>query len=445
MDEELKALLAKAQSNLDATIAKYDLLVVKQADAETKNEKIATEFATQAANHASSMDEMKNICADLEVKIKAQIVPGTTVTKGQVDEGIKKAIGDFVKNYRGDKNDKDSAKQFKNHIVSHVKNALNLTETGFGLESVDEVLSRAIIERARESYPILGAIGYRNMPRSLREEVLVGFPSVQQGLENVPGSNIAETTVQEYREVVNQISKVNAKPRLTDEAMLGSDLDLYGKLMMLLDDEIGRYTLMQVLFGNGGTKNMRGILSSNRLDIVNTTGQSFKPTFAPDPDDARDVDVYPALPTGIAGDVAATDKALVDWLIDFTTTLPSRYLQGGKWYFNRKFLNRVMKVRDNDDRPIFAAGYMGETLSLMGYPVVIDDTMPDFDVADAPFVIFGNLAEAFYISPGAIDKILPDPYSVDGCLVIKIDKEFYEIVGKNDAILIGVSTTNSGA
>lgn len=445
MDEELKALLAKAQSNLEATQAKYDLLVVKQADAEKKNEKIATDFAAQAKTHADAMDEMKNICADLETKIKSQVVPGTTVTKGQVDDGIKNAIGDFIKNYRGDTNDKDSAKQFKNHVISHVKNALNLTETGFGLESVDEVLSRSIIERAREAYPILGAIGYRNMPRSLREEVLVGFPSVQQGLENVAGANIAETTVQEYREVVNQIAKVNAKPRITDEAMLGSDLDLYGKLMMLLDDEIGRYTLMQVLFGNGGTKNMRGILSSNRLDITNNTGQAFKPTFAADPDDARNVDHYPCLPTGIAGNVAATDKALVDWLIDFTTTIPTRYLQGARWYFNRNFLNRICKVRDADDRPIFAAGYMGETLSVLGYPVVIDDNMPDYDVADAPFIIFGNLAEAFYISPGAIDKILPDPYSVDGCLVIKIDKEFYEIVGKNDAILIGASTTNSGA
>jgi len=129
------------------------------------------------------------------------------------------------------------------------------------------------------------------------------------------------------------------------------------------------------------------------------------------------------------------------WLIDFTTALPSKYLNGAKWEFNRKFMNRIMKVRDADDRPIFAAGYMGETLSLLGYPIVLDDDMPNYTVANAPFLIFGKINEAFFMSPGAIDKFLPDPYSVDGCTVMKIDKEFYEIVGKNDAIIIGAATT----
>lgn len=442
MDEELKALLAKAQENLAATQAKYDLLAAQQKDAEKKGDEIAVKFAEQATTHAEAMTEMKNVVADLETKIKTQIaVPGTKITVEQVNDGIKNAIGFFVKTYRTE--DKiDSANKFKSFVVDHVKNALNLTETGYGLESVDQVLSRQIIERARETYPILGQIGYRNMPRSLREEVLVSFPSVQQGLENVAGSQISETQVQEYKEVVNKISKVNAKPRITDEAMVGSDLDLYGHLMRLLDDEIGRNTAMQVLYGDATGKSMRGILSSARLNITNTTGEAWKPTFAANSANARSPDHYPALATGVAGGLPTTDLALVDWLIDFTTTLPSKYLNGAKWEFNRKFLNRIMKVRDADDRPIFAAGYMGETLSLLGYPVVIDDDMPDYDVANAPFVIFGKISEAFYISPGAIDKILPDPYSVDGCTVIKIDKEFYEIVGKNDAIIVGVATTN---
>ncbi len=444
MDEELKALLQKAQDNLTATEAKYVLLAAKQKDAEIKGEAIAVKFAEQATEHKSAMDEMKNVVADLETKMRGSIVTGTTATVLQVTDSIKSAIGNFVKTYRTE--DKiDSAGKFKSFIVDHVKAALNLSTTGVGLESVDQVLSRLIIERARETYPILAQIGYRNMPRSLREEVLVSFPSVQKGLENVPGTTISETDVQEYREVVNKIAKLNAKPRITDEAMLGSDLDLYGHLMNLLDDEIGRYTALQVLYGDASGKAMRGILSSSRLDFTNGTGSSFKPTFSPVIADSRNVDMYPVIGTGVAGGVPATDVALVDWLIDFTTALPSKYLNGAKWEFNRKFLNRVMKVRDADERPIFAAGYMGETMSLFGYPVIIDDDMPDYDVADAPFLIFGKLSEAFYISPGAIDKILPDPYSVDGCTVIKIDKEFYEMVGKNDAIIVGVATTSGPA
>jgi HK97 family phage major capsid protein len=436
MDEELKALLLKAQENLDATQAKYTLLLAKQTDAETKGEEIATQFATQATTHAEAMDEMKNVVADLNLKIKSQRIPGTKLTKGDMDVAIQKSLGSFMRNGTIDKT--KSVEEFRIHMVDGVKNALNLTETSFGLESVDEVLSAAIIERARESYPIVGQVGVRNMPRVLREEVLISFPSVQKGLESVAGTDIAETDVQAYGEVLNHIAKLNAKPRITDEAMMGSDLDLYGQLMRLLDEEMGRYIGLQILFGDGSSKAMRGILSSNRINITNGTGESFKPTFG---NGSRDLDFYPVIGTGVSGDVPATDKELVDWLIDFTTALPSKYLNGAKWEFNRKFMNRIMKVRDADERPIFAAGYMGETLSLLGYPIVLDDDMPNYTVANAPFLIFGKLNEAFYMSPGAIDKFLPDPYSVDGCTVMKIDKEFYEIVGKNDAIIIGAATT----
>ena len=58
--------------------------------------------------------------------------------------------------------------------------------------------------------------------------------------ENVAGTTIQETKTQKYGEVKNRICKLNAKPRITDEAMYASDLDLYAHLMRLLDEEIVR-------------------------------------------------------------------------------------------------------------------------------------------------------------------------------------------------------------
>jgi hypothetical protein len=40
--------------------------------------------------------------------------------------------------------------------------------------------------------------------------------------------------------------------------------------------------------------------------------------------------------------------------------------------------------------------------------------------------------------------MLLDPYSVDGCTVVKMDKEMFEMVGSSDAILVCAATANAG-
>ncbi len=437
MDEELKALLEKAEGNLTTLKAKQDADAEKIKTLETKNQELTEKIQSAVDGQISKEDYevLKNEIADLETKVGKPTVEVKDFDQKALTLAFKNAVGKYVKSAR---NKAVPELEFKDYIEHEIKAALNLSTTGQGLESIAEVLSREIIERAREAYPILGEVRIRNMPRSLREEVLISYPSVQQGIENVAGSSISETDVQRYGEVTNQVAKINAKPRITREAMVGGDLDIYGHLLDLLDDELGRYLVSQVLFGDGTTKNMRGILSSNRLDITNTTGEAWKPTIGAG---ARDLDHYPAFATGVANNLPATNISIVDWLLDLTVELPTKYLNGAKWYMNRRTLNRFKKVRDADERPIFMNGYMGEGISLLGYPVVIEDNMPDI-AADAPFLIFGALNEAFSMSPGDIDDMLLDPYTVDGCVVVKIDKEYFEIVGKNDAIVIGVATTN---
>lgn len=441
MDEELQELLKKANSNLELLKKKHDSLSDKQTEyaekikaLETQNQDLVSQLkALDTKASSDDIEELKNALADLELKALSGN-PAVQVDKKALGEAFKVAVGQFIKTG-------DTKTDFKSFVELKVKAALNLSTTGQGLESVAEVLSREIIERARESYPIISEVRVRNMPRVLREEVVISFPSVQEGIENVAGSSISETDVQRYGEVSNRVAKINAKPRITDEAMVGADLDIYANLLDLLQDEIGRYLAQQILFGDGTGKNMRGILSSNRFDITDGTGESWKPTFGTG---ARDLDYYAAYSTGVSGGLPATDKAIVDWLIDLTTMLPTKYLNNAKLYMNRRTLAKFKKVRDENDNPIFLPNYRGEQMSILGYPVVIEDYWPDISV-DAPFMAFGDLKQAFSISPGDIDKMLPDPYSVDGCTVIKIDKEYFEMVGKNDALIICAATTNEGS
>ena len=422
--EELKALLEKAVADVEAQNAKNEAVTTKVKALETKLESAPSE---------EKMEEILNEISDLRSKMAAPITQPVDQVKA-VREVATNALAAFIKS--GQKEDVFSF--VKSHSADQFK-TLNITNADEGGRAVAEVLSRDVIEYAREYSPILGEIGRKNLTRNYRDLVLVTYPSTQEGIENLAGTKISETTTQEYKEVASKEFKINAKPRITDEAMYGADIDIYGQLTRLLGREISISLAAQVLKGNGTGKNCRGILSSKRVDIASGTGQSWKPTLAANPADARDADFFPAKATGVDGSLGADDAAIVDFVIDCANELPTEYLGGAKWYMNRKTKGLFEKVRDADGNPIFRMNYREGGLQLNGFPVVIDDTMPDV-ASDSLFAIFGDLSKAFALSNGDIDKMLLDPYTVDGCTVIKTDKEYFEIVQQSDAILILAAT-----
>lgn len=437
--EELKALLEKAMKAIAELKEKNTAL---ELQIKASDEKLAG-LVTAGADD-SAIEELKNEISDLRSKVKK---PAEVVTPEQKqamhDVVIKGTIGSWLK---GKENgtpmelfkfiETEGAERFK---------TLEITDPNNGGLAVAEVLANDVIKYAREFSGVLSAIGRKpSMTRNYRQLVLVSYPSAQEGIENVAGVDIAETSTPTYNEVKSKEFKVNAKPRITDEAMYGADLDLYGDLVSLLGEEVGIYLAAQVLYGDGTGKNARGVLSSNRVDITNTTGESWKPTLHATPANARDADFYPVMSTGVSAAFGATDEAIVDFIIDLSNTLPTKYLGSAKYYMNRKTKGIFEKVRNADGDPIFRADYRTGALVLNGYPVVIDDTLPDV-AADSTPVIFGDLARAFAINDGDIDKLLLDPYTVDGCTVVKYDKEMFEMVQASDAILVVACTTNAGA
>lgn len=453
MDEELKELLEKANGN-------YELVKKELEEKQSKllekvnniNDALATQkkenaeaLELQAKNFGEQVEEVKNLLADIETKLKPQVQPvDAKKDRENVLFAIKGAIGELVKS-GGIQGDKTGEATFKKLVeISEVRlKTLNLTNSGEGAESVASVLASEILKRAREAFPILNDIGRKTITRDYKQNVLISYPSVQDGIENVAGSNISETSTQKYTQVASKVAKMNAKPRITDEAMYGSDQDIFGDLIMLLDEELGRKLLAHALYGNGTGKAMRGILSSNRVDITNLTGESFKPTIdSATPANARSADHYPVLATGVSGSLGATDKAIVNYTISLKNKLPTKYRPTAKWYMNTNTMEVLEKLRDANDRPVLKDSYMTNGFALHGYPVVIDDNLPDID-ADSTPIIFGDLGKAFYIDKGDIDKFLVDPYSVDGNTVVKVDQEYFEIMGLNDAIIIAACTTNA--
>ena len=445
--EQLKALIQKATDNYmalkeknDTTVAELAGLVKQFNELKAENEKLRE---GGDADIQKKMEDVLDEISDIRLKMKSPVTVVTDEQKQAMHEAvIKPVVAEWM---RGKSNgaSADFMKYLETQGADRLK-VLNITNADEGARAVAQVLSSDMIEYAREFSPILGQIGRKPMTRNFRELVLVSYPSVQEGIENVAGIDIPETTTQEYKEVVAKVFKLSAKPRVTDEAMSGSDFDLYGTLVRLLGREVSIYLASQVLYGNGLTKNARGILSSKRVDITDGTGESWKPTLASDPANARDADYYPVIGSGISGSLGADDAAIIDFLIKVKNKLPTMYRMGSKWHMNTNTAEVLEKVRDKEGNPVFLASYRdGGELRLFGYPVAIDDTLPSIAANSTP-IIFGRLDLAYAIDNGDIDKMLINPYLVDGCTVIHLDKELIEIVQSSDSIIIVAATANDG-
>tara|TARA_R110000851_G_C12964143_1_gene554602 strand:- start:70 stop:996 length:927 start_codon:yes stop_codon:yes gene_type:complete len=302
-----------------------------------------------------------------------------------------------------------------------------------------------VMDYAREFSPIAQMIMMKSgMTRDYRQMIKITYPGVSEGIEAVAGTVPAETSTQEYSEVKSKEFKLYAQPRITNEALYGTDINVYGDLLVCLGEEIGIYLASQLLFGDGAGKNARGILSSNRINITNLTGESFLPTLTPTGAGARNPDFFPVYPTGVSGAIGTDDVAIVNYVIDITNELPTRYLKNAKWTMNRKTKGLFEKVRDANNLPIFVQDYIpglpGKQLILNGYQVVIDDTMPNV-AANSTFAIFGDLEKAFAMANGDIDQMLLDPYTKKGNLIVYTEKEFFEMIQRSDAILVAAATT----
>lgn len=449
MDEKLKELLEKAQANFNEQREKNEALTKQIADLQGKLDTVTEQMKSgvDAGQLQTKMEELVEEISDLRSKYRA---PASVITDDQqkkaIHDVVMKSFGAFMKKNKGTQG--DVVEGLTQEIENQVK-TLNLSTPAQGGYAVMEVLSMDVLDHAREFSPIVQQIMLKSdMTRDYRQLIKITYPSIAEGIEAVAGTVPAETSTQTYAEVKSKVFKLYAQPRITNEALYGADINVYQDLITTLGEEIGIYLAAQILYGDGTDLNARGILSSNRVDITDTTGKSWLPTLTPNGVGARPSDYFPALGTGVSGDFGADDVARVNFLIDAEAALPTRYLVNAKWYMNRKTLARWKKVRFDDGKPALVWDYIdgtrGRVPLLNGYPVVIDDTMPDVAANSTP-MIFGDMSRAFAYAPGDIDQLLLDPYSKKGNLIVYVEKNFFEMVQRSDAIIIVACTTNDGA
>lgn len=119
------------------------------------------------------------------------------------------------------------------------------------------------------------------------------------------------------------------------------------------------------------------------------------------------------MPSGHASAFAASNPS--DQLIDLVHSLKRQYRGGAAWTMNDSTLGAIRKFKDGQGNYLWGmtapsnlmAGAVG---TLLGYPVVTDDFMPDTG-ANAYPIAFGDFKKAYYVIDRKGMSILRDPYT----------------------------------
>lgn len=106
-----------------------------------------------------------------------------------------------------------------------------------------------------------------------------------------------------------------------------------------------------------------------------------------------------------------------DDLIDAIHSLDPEYRPRAKWVFNDTTMALIEKIQDSNGDPIWRplGALIGDSPSngqLLGYPVVIDNSFPDYtDGSGNEFGVFGDLKEAYVIRRVRDVQMIVDPYT----------------------------------
>lgn len=138
--------------------------------------------------------------------------------------------------------------------------------------------------------------------------------------------------------------------------------------------------------------------------------------------------------SGAAGGFAASNPA--DRLIDLIYAPKAQYRPNGRFVMNRKTVSAVRKFKDADGNYIWQpATRLGETASLLGYPITEIETMPDV-AANSLSIAFGDFQRGYLIVDRAGVRVLRDPYSAKPYVLFYTTKRVGGGVQNFDAIKV---------
>ena len=249
--------------------------------------------------------------------------------------------------------------------------------------AIDATLQAISPIRAIANVVKTGSAGYRK---------LVTTGGTVSGWASETGAR-AETATPVFNEIAPPSGELFANPSASQAMLDDAAFDVEGWLGNEIAMEFARAEGAAFVTGDGVNR-PKGFLSyatTNEADSVRAFGS------------------LQYLASGAAGGFAATNPA--DRLVDLVQSLKAPYRQGAVFVMNSATLARIRKFKTADGaflwQPSLSAG---QGASLLGYPVIEAEDMPDI-AADSLPIAFGNFRMGYVIAERSETSILRDPYS----------------------------------
>ena len=189
------------------------------------------------------------------------------------------------------------------------------------------------------------------------------------------------------------VCEIYAMQPITQKLLDDTGRDLGGWIEGKITDKIGRTEGTAFISGEGGLQ-PKGLLP---YDTVTDT------------DFARAAGKIQYVPTGNASAFPSSNPG--DVLKTLLWSLRAPYRKGAVWQMNSTTASVIDKFKDGMGNYLWRFGMTaGAPASLLGYPVEINEDMPDIGANAFP-VAFGNFKEAYCIVDKAGVKFLRDPYT----------------------------------
>ncbi len=199
-----------------------------------------------------------------------------------------------------------------------------------------------------------------------------------------------ETDTPDFNEIAPPSGELYANPAAS-QAMLD---DAAFDVEAWLADEIAREFARAegaAFVGGSGVNQPRGFLNAAVTD---------------ESDDVRAFGSLQYVASGSSGSFASEDV-----LVDLVHTLRPAYRQGASFVMNSSTLAQIRKFKTADGaflwQPSLASG---QPATLLGYPVVEAEDMPDI-AADSLAIAFGNFRAGYLIAERRATHILRDPFT----------------------------------
>lgn len=214
-----------------------------------------------------------------------------------------------------------------------------------------------------------------------------------------------KTDTPNYGEIKIDVHKIMARPLVSKDLMEDSFIDINRELT---DAVTSTFTDMigEALIHGNGIKKPQGLLSYPMAEMSTPTTKVPFGTLG-------------FIKTGKNGGLA--DSAPGDVLIKTTDLLKSQYRPGAVWMMNSSTSSVIRCLKDGQGNYLWQPSFQMERPDrLLGYPIELDENMPDIGAGTVP-IVFGNFRRGYLVVNRRGMMLVRDEITYPGTIIFNMD------------------------